>query len=205
MTVDFADLDPLDQLIESQVQADIHGWTRPSDFPDWVPAPIAAEAAAFAFRRRGGHPSPIDDEDDPAPAAQAPAAPALDSKRLQAGGAFVFDQPDGVPAVWGLGDEVLWSVGEALWIVGPPGVGKTTVVGQLVRGRLGLASEAIAWPIKAGSKRALYLAMDRPAQIARALRRHFTQDERQVLDEKLIVWKGPPPADVAKNLEEVLA
>lgn len=123
----------------------------------------------------------------------------VDFERFQAGGAFIFDQPPGVPAVWGYGDQVLWSRGEALWTVGPPGVGKTTTVGQLVRGRLGLTSEVIAWPIEAGARKVLYLAMDRPAQIARALRRHFTPDERQVLDDRLVIWKGPPPADVAKS------
>lgn len=122
----------------------------------------------------------------------------MDHRRKVSGGAFLFDQPEGTPAVWGAGDEVLWPEGEALWIVGPPGVGKTTVVGQLVRGRVGLADHAIAWPIASG-RRVLYLAMDRPRQIARALRRHFTEDERAILDDRLIVWKGPPPADVAKH------
>ena len=125
--------------------------------------------------------------------------PIIDAARLQKGGGFIFDQPEGVPAVWGSGDDVLWSAGEALWLVGPPGVGKTTVVGQLVRGRLGLTDHAIAWPIKAGAKSTLYLAMDRPAQIARALRRHFTTEERQTLDDRLVIWRGPPPADVAKQ------
>ncbi len=125
----------------------------------------------------------------------------IDRSRLVGGGSFIFDQPEGVPAVWGDGDDVLWSEGEALWIVGPPGVGKTTVVGQLVRGRLGLDNAAVAWPVKPGAEKILYLAMDRPAQIARALRRHFTEDERQVLDERLVIWRGPPPADVAKHPE----
>jgi len=123
----------------------------------------------------------------------------IDSKRMVPGGSFIFDHPEGVPAVWGEGDEVLWAEGESVLIVGPPGVGKTTVVGQLVRGRLGLADHAVAWPVKPGAKKILYLAMDRPSQIARALRRHFTPDERQVLDERLVIWRGPPPADVAKH------
>lgn len=123
----------------------------------------------------------------------------FDPGRFVSGGSFLFDQPDGVPAIWGRGEDVLWSQGESLWLVGNPGVGKTTMTGQLVRGRLGLADFAIAWPVAAGERKVLYLAMDRPRQIARALRRHFTADERDVLDEKLIIWKGPPPVDVATN------
>lgn len=137
------------------------------------------------------------DQQDEAPGDNEP-EPDVTS-RLIAGGSFIFDQLPGVPAVWGEGSDVLWSEGESLLIVGPPGTGKTTITGQLVRGRLGLADRAIAWPIKAGTGKVLYLAMDRPSQIARALRRHFTTDEREMLDERLIVWRGPPPADVAKH------
>lgn len=127
-------------------------------------------------------------------------APApIDQNRLMDGGRFLFDQPDGIPAIWGDGEEVLWSDGEALWFVGPPGVGKTTMVGQLVRGRLGLSSEVLGWPVKPSTSKTLYLAMDRPAQIARALRRNFTPDERDTVADRLTVWKGPPPADVARH------
>lgn len=135
-------------------------------------------------------------------AADAPAADeplVVDHKRLVPGGEFIFDQPEGVPAIWGEGEDVLMAQGEALWIVGPPGVGKTTVTGQLVRARLGLTDHAIGWPVKAGARRVLYLAMDRPSQIARALRRHFSADERDVLNERLVIWRGPPPLDVAKH------
>lgn len=131
-------------------------------------------------------------------ALHAPSGQLVD-ERLALGGEFVFDQLDGVPALWGGGDEVLWSAGEALWIVGPSGVGKTTLVGQLVRARLGLSDSVLGWPVEAGAGRVLYLAMDRPRQIARSLRRHFDESERTVLDDRLRVWKGPPPADIARH------
>jgi DNA polymerase III delta prime subunit len=121
--------------------------------------------------------------------------------RLKDGAKFILDAPEQVPAVWGAGDEVLWSTGEALMIVGPPGVGKTTITGQLVRGLLGLEQSVLGMHVKPSEGRVLYLAMDRPAQIARALRRGFHESERAVLADNLRVWEGPPPGDVAKHTD----
>lgn len=114
------------------------------------------------------------------------------------GGDFMFDIPDITPAVWGEGSDVLWAEGEALIIAGPSGVGKTTLVGQLVRGLIGLGGDVLGYPLKQCT-RVLYLAMDRPAQIGRSLRRHFTPDQRDAVNERLTIWRGPPPADIAKN------
>ena len=44
----------------------------------------------------------------------------------------------------------------------------------------------------------LYLAMDRPPQIARSMHRQFSEPARD-LGEQLKVWKGPPPGDIANN------
>lgn len=124
--------------------------------------------------------------------------------RMLSGGAFVLDTPARVPAVWGAGSDVLWSEGEALILAGPPGVGKTTLTGQVVRGLLGLQDQVLGYPVAPAARKVLYLAMDRPRQIARSLARHFTQDERQALDEGLVVWPGPPPADLARMPELLL-
>jgi replicative DNA helicase len=116
-------------------------------------------------------------------------------------GDSILDEPDEVPAVWGHDDNVLWAKGEALMIVGPAGVGKTTIVGQLVRARLGLSRTVLGYPVEAGQKKVLYLAMDRPRQIKRSLRRQFTADDREILAERLVVWAGPPPVDMAANTD----
>jgi replicative DNA helicase len=139
--------------------------------------------------------------------AHTPTSPSRDEKldraRLIPGGAFILDAPKGVPAVWGSGEQVAWSQGEPLLIVGPAGVGKTTIAGQLVMARLGIGGPVLGMPVAAG-KRVLYLACDRPAQVQRALARLVTEKHRKLLDERLIVWRGPPPADMARYPETLV-
>jgi hypothetical protein len=72
------------------------------------------------------------------------------------------------------------------------------------RARLGLEDFVLGYRVEATASRLLYLAMDRPAQIARSLRRHFHEDERPALAERLVVWKGPPPGDLARHPETLL-
>jgi hypothetical protein len=115
-------------------------------------------------------------------------------------GTWLLDLPPNPPAVWGDGDSVLWSQGEALMLAALPGLGKTTVAGQLVRGRLGLDEHVLELPVLEG-KRVLYLCMDRPQQIARSLLRAFDRDELEALGDRLVLGWGPPPADVARHPE----
>jgi AAA domain len=121
----------------------------------------------------------------------------LDS-RLIDGAQFVLDTPAEVPAVWGKDQEVLWAAGEAMIIAGPQGVGKTTIAQQLILARLGLRTEVVGWPVEPGHRRVLYLAMDRPRQAARSLHRMVSEDNRRILSDRLAVWRGPPPFDLAR-------
>lgn len=114
------------------------------------------------------------------------------------GATFIFDQP-ALETRWGDGERVLWAQGEALLIAGPPGVGKTTLTGQIVRELIGLGQGDLLDLTIAPAARVLYLAMDRPRQIARSLRRHFRPDQSETIANKLLVWEGPPPQDLAKN------
>lgn len=118
------------------------------------------------------------------------------------GGSWLFDQPNEVPARWGEGSDVLWARGEALLLTGSPGTGKTTIAGQLVRALLGLQDRVLGYPVVPAT-RVLYLAMDRPRQIARALARPFRPEDQPLVSERLETWEGPPPVDLAQHPEEL--
>ncbi|MCA1833223.1 MAG: AAA family ATPase [Actinomycetota bacterium] len=124
--------------------------------------------------------------------------------RLIDGATFIFDQPEDVPAIWGKGGEVLWALDEGLMIVGPQGVGKTTLAQQLVLSRLGLDPPVLLeYPVAEDSGNILYLAMDRPAQGARSFRRMVSPDDEDVLRSRLIVWKGPLPFSVVHDPQDL--
>lgn len=135
----------------------------------------------------GGDPTHLLDQVGHRPAAVDEYAP---------GGDWMLDIPDQTPAIWGTGTQILWAAGESLMICGPPGVGKTTICGQVVFGLVGIHDTVLGWPIRQAEK-VLYLAMDRPQQIARALGRLAGHAHRDVLNERLAVHQGPPPADIA--------
>lgn len=122
-----------------------------------------------------------------------------DTWNFSDGASFILDVPDEIPALWGRGQRVLWPKGESLMICGLPGLGKTTLAGMLLSAQLGGRGEAhvLDLPVAHVSGKILYLAMDRPAQIARSFHRQFADWRRDVLRDRLVVWKGPPPADIA--------
>ncbi|SUA03105.1 Gp153 [Mycolicibacterium fortuitum] len=115
------------------------------------------------------------------------------------GASFILDIPAVTPANWGAGHEVLWAQGESLMIAGPMGLGKTTLTLRLLRARLGLGDGTLfGYPVAPCEGTILYLAMDRPAQIARAAYRMFHESEREAL-RRVKFWPGPPPFDIAKH------
>jgi hypothetical protein len=135
---------------------------------------------------------------------QAPAQPVTPDLTgyLVPGAEWLLDLPEAPPAVWGKGEQVLWSEGEALMIAGGPGLGKTTLAGQLVRARLGLQGTVLDLPVTEGGG-LLYLAMDRPQQIGRRLRQQMSAGELQGLvgTGRLVLGIGPPPQDLARHPE----
>lgn len=99
--------------------------------------------------------------------------------------------------LWGQDNDILWADGEALMIAGGMGLGKTTLAGNLIRAQLGLADEVLGLPVARQEKPILYLAMDRPRQIRRSMRRQFPEEEIEAIRGRLIVRQGPPVADLA--------
>lgn len=131
-----------------------------------------------------------------------PGAPEVDRAMPIArdGATFILDEPADLEPLWGRGNEVLWAKGEPLLIGGPPGVGKTTLAGQIIGGLIGIRSDVLGLPV-ASARRVLLLAMDRPRQVRRALRRLFGEQHRQALAAHLIVRPGPLAAELGKRPE----
>jgi replicative DNA helicase len=169
--------------------------------PEAIEDPLEAQVLYRLFRLR------VEQEARRRFESETPAEDTADewSHRVQGGGSFVFDVPAETPAIWGQGQQVAWAKGEALMICGPAGVGKTTVANQLVAARLGLdCLHLLGLPVRPGERKLLYLAMDRPPQIARAMARLFKPEHREVLAQRLVVWRGPPPYDLATRPETLL-
>lgn len=116
--------------------------------------------------------------------------------RLHPGGAWILDAPAAIPAIWGRDEEVLWAEGEPFLLVGPDGVGKTTVAQQLLLARCGLADSLLGFPVRAEERRVLLVAADRPKQARRSMARMVEPADRAQLDERLVVHEGPLPADL---------
>lgn len=125
--------------------------------------------------------------------------PTTRPRQLVDGGVFIHSAQADIPALWGDGDDVLWAAGEPTIITGPTGVGKTTLGTCVVAGRLGLVPDVLGYPVTPGARRTLVLAMDRPRQIQRAMARLLRQHPEDLLNERLVVWEGPPPMDLGRH------
>jgi replicative DNA helicase len=122
------------------------------------------------------------------------------------GGEFVFAEPEEIPALWGEGARVLWARGEVLMVCGPDGVGKSTLAQQILLAGLEIRPPTLlGLPLEPFGGHAAYLALDRPRQAARSLRRMVREEDRETLNERLTVWRGPLPFDLIQEKPGVLA
>ncbi|WP_229328442.1 DnaB-like helicase N-terminal domain-containing protein [Streptomyces sp. UNOC14_S4] len=120
------------------------------------------------------------------------------SRYLVDGWRFVTETGADKEPLWGTREKTAWASGESLMIVGAPGVGKTTLAHQVVLARIGLQGTVLDMPV-APSKRVLYLAMDRPQQIAKAMARRIGRHDEAILRDRLVVWQGPLPTSLDRE------
>ena len=124
---------------------------------------------------------------------------------LRDGLSFVQAVESDAPQLWGAGHgQVVWPAGEPLYVVGPTGVGKTTLMGQMMLGRLGLLREVLGMPIERDERPVLYVAADRPRQIARSLKRMIEPADHETLRDRLKVWEGPLPFTLNGEPDELV-
>ena len=102
-------------------------------------------------------------------------------ERLVTGGT-VFDEPDQVAAVWGVGNYVLRAAGQGTMIASQQGLGKTTVAQQMVLHRIGVRTGGfLGYPVTpvGDGEAVLYLAADRPTQAMGSFRRMVVPESRR--------------------------
>lgn len=104
-----------------------------------------------------------------------------------------------IQSVWGADNDILWAHEEPFLIVGPSGVGKSTLAQQITKARL-TGGEVLGYPVTGDDRPILILAMDRAAQIKRSMQRMFAAEPPALL-QRLLVWRGPLPFNVVKYPE----
>ncbi|HEU5223576.1 MAG TPA: bifunctional DNA primase/polymerase [Candidatus Lumbricidophila sp.] len=116
------------------------------------------------------------------------------------GDSFMFgDVAVDVP-IWGDGDDLLWSEGGGVMIASDQGLGKSLTAQQVIAARIGVGPQSLlglsVHPL-VDDKLVVYLALDRPRQIARSMARLFTTDsERETAKDRLRIWTKPVPIDI---------
>lgn len=116
------------------------------------------------------------------------------------GADFMFGEVATDVPIWGTGEDLLWVEGGGLMIPSDQGLGKSLTAQQIIAGRLGVGpAELLGLPIAPldHGKVIVYLALDRPRQIARSMKRLFRTDgERNVAQTRLRIWTKPIPIDI---------
>jgi replicative DNA helicase len=128
-----------------------------------------------------------------------------EGRRGVAPGDWLLDSAEKLNIIWGTDAAPLVVDGEGFMIVGPQGVGKSTVAEQFTLALAGLRDECLGLPVRRERGKVLYLAMDRPEQIRRSFRRMVTEADRLLLAERLVLWRGPLPFSVVHEPERMAA
>lgn len=126
--------------------------------------------------------------------------------QLTDGLSFAMGATGDEPAIWGGVDAIAWAPGEATGLVGPDGVGKTSLVHRLAFGLAGIEGKLLGLPVTPAEGRVLLVAADRPKQAARSMWRMLPELESRdhgKLREAMLVWRGPLPFDLVKTPGEL--
>ena len=132
------------------------------------------------------------------------------SREVLDGEAFIFKEIIEVESFWGRGEVVLWPKDEGLMVSGPQGIGKTTIIQNLLLRRVGIGDgDLYGFPVTVEENPDaiyLYLAMDRPAQARRSIRRMISDNpvDRGIVQRYLRFWAGPLPVNVLTRPEVLL-
>jgi replicative DNA helicase len=139
---------------------------------------------------------------EPEDGADSPAEPG-DHRKLVDGADWLFDDDVDDTPIWGPSGAAAWTRGESLLICAPIGLGKTTLANLLVMARMGLAHEVLGMRVAADDRPVLYLAMDRPRQIRRAMLRQLHRVARERIAGRLIIHPGPLLSDLMQHPEMI--
>lgn len=116
------------------------------------------------------------------------------------GDAFMFGEVSEYVPIWGDVETLLWAETGGLMIASDQGLGKSLTAQQVIAGRLGVGpAELLGLPIATlnPARSVVYLALDRPNQIARSMARLFSDErDREVARTRLRVWTKPVPIDI---------
>lgn len=154
-------------------------------FTLWYGTRLCPECLDLSRRTEEDDAKPVD------PELTAMVAEVVDREsRLIDAGAWLVGAGDPTPAIWGSGDEVLWSPGEPLLLTAAEGVGKTTLAQRVMLARVGIGGEVLGFPVEPSERPVLYIAADRPAQARRSLHRMANPED---VAGRLTVWRGPLP------------
>jgi KaiC/GvpD/RAD55 family RecA-like ATPase len=111
------------------------------------------------------------------------------------GAKFIFDALPLPEPVWGDREgKVIAARGEGTMVTGPTGIGKTTLMQQVALKRIGIGDpNLLGYEVTRDDRKVLYLALDRPRQIARMWRRMVAPEDYKILQERLVVCVGALP------------
>ena len=101
-----------------------------------------------------------------------------------------------IERLWGDGERILAAHLQPTLVAGETGSSKTTLTQHLIFGAIGVPGyeELLGMAVTPTEGNVLLLAADRPTQIRDSLRRFMNSTEAwDLIEERLVVWQGPPP------------